>query len=84
MYGCTKSKCALRRAVRRGSSGSVKAPFRHRYSRSSLGIRGGVGLMNAGSSRLSTTEADEILWGYDEAAEEFAVEREFVREGTES
>ena len=83
MYGCTKSKCALSRAVRSVSSGSVRAPLRHRYSRSSLGMRDGVGLMKAGSSRFRVIKAGVMRWGYEDADEEF-VESEFVRDGTES
>lgn len=66
---------------RSGSSGRVRAPFLHRYSRSSAGIREGVGLMNRGSSKLGKPPS-ETLWGKEEAVEEL-VEREFVSDGTE-
>lgn len=67
--------------MRSGSSGSESAPFFHRYSRSSAEIRDGVGLMNAGSSKLG--RLSEWRCGKVDDVDEF-VESECDSEGREA
>lgn len=78
--GCTNLKCALSSSFRRFSSGSCSAPFFARNSRSSIGIREGVGLIKYGSPKARDLCG---IWGKDDAVDGGS-DDEYASDGTEA